>query len=439
MPLQYLPADETQRMVLHNEIHSRPSATFKLPSLVVYVAVLNAAVSSQEEWAHLKLLPGHQDLDANRMKGNFLQLHCPDYKVIWERHTEFTRYTIVQALPEHAGWGSQHPELSAQVATGQGWLTSIPGKTITAIHLVILNEGMDDEEEFFKAKNWLGEGTLIGSKMGRTADARSHSHLLTNLRIGADGFERILVLASPQTSESRSGRIAQRLLELETYRIMSLLSLPVAKKLSGKLLQTEVQLVDITHRLEKKTDSDEALLDHLAGLSAEVESITAENSYRFSAARAYDAIVRERISELREQPLPGIPTVGEFMQRRLAPALATVNATSDRLAALAQRLARATALLRTRVEIATEAYNQELLEKLTKGQALQLRLQSTVEGLSIAAISYYVVSLALYLGKALKAAGLNINPEMLAGFSTPVVLFVSWKLIQRIHRSLQQL
>jgi uncharacterized membrane-anchored protein len=263
--------------------------------------------------------------------------------------------------------------------------------------------------------------------------------LLTNLRIGADGFERILVLASPQTSESRSGRIAQRLLELETYRIMSLLSLPVAKKLSGKLLQTEVQLVDITHRLEKKTDSDEALLDHLAGLSAEVESITAENSYRFSAARAYDAIVRERISELREQPLPGIPTVGEFMQRRLAPALATVNATSDRLAALAQRLARATALLRTRVEIATEAYNQELLEKLTKGQALQLRLQSTVEGLSIAAISYYVVSLALYLGKALKAAGLNINPEMLAGFSTPVVLFVSWKLIQRIHRSLQQL
>ena len=395
MPLQYLPADETQRMVLHNEIHSRPSATFKLPSLVVYVAVLNAAVSSSEEWAHLKLLPGHQDLDANRMKGNFLLLQCADYKVIWERHTEFTRYTIVQALPEHAGWGSQLPELSAHVATGQGWLSSIPGKTITAIHLVILNEGMDDEDAFFKAKNWLGEGTLIGSKMGRTADHRAHSHLLTNLRIGSDGFERILVLASPQTSENRSGRIAQRLLELETYRIMSLLSLPVAKKLSVKLLQTEVQLVDITHRLEKKTDSDEALLNHLAGLSAEVESITAENSYRFSAARAYDAIVRERISEMREQPLSGIPTVGEFMQRRLAPALATVNATSDRLAALAQRLARATALLRTRVEIATEAYNQELLEKLTKGQALQLRLQSTVEGLSIAAISYYVVSLAL--------------------------------------------
>ena len=181
------------------------------------------------------------------------------------------------------------------------------------------------------------------------------------------------------------------------------------------------------------------MLNDLAGLSAEVESITAANSYRFSAARAYDGIVRERISEMREQPLSGIQTVGEFMQRRLAPAMATVNATSERLAALAQRLSRASALLRTRVDIATEAHNQELLEKLTKGQALQLRLQSTVEGLSIAAISYYVVSLTLYLGKAIKAAGVNINPEMLAGFSTPVVLFVSWKLIQRIHRKLKDL
>ncbi len=437
--LPFLPADDSQRMALHNEIHTRPSATFKLPSLIVYVAVLNAGVSMSEECVHLQQLPGHQDLDVEKMKGNFLQLQCQGYKVIWERHTEFTRYTVVQALPSHAGWGSQLPELSSHVATGIDWLSRIPGKTITAIHLAMLNEGMDDDDAFFKAKQWLGEGTVIGSKMGRTADSRSRSHLMTNLRIGSEGFERMLVLASPQTSENRSGRIAQRLLELETYRIMSLLSLPVAKKLGAKLAQTEIQLVEITKRLEKKIDSDEVLLNDLAGLSAEVESITAENSYRFSAAVAYDGIVRERISEMREQPLSGIQTVGEFMQRRLAPAMATVNATSERLASLAQRLSRASALLRTRVDIATEAHNQELLEKLTKGQALQLRLQSTVEGLSIAAISYYVVSLILYLGKAMEGAGVNINPEMLAGFSTPVVLFVSWQLIQRIHRSLKEL
>jgi uncharacterized membrane-anchored protein len=248
----YLPADDSQRVALHNEIHTRPSATFKLPSLIVYVAVLNAGISSSDECAHLQRLPGHQDLDIDKLKGNFLKLECSGYKVIWERHTEFTRYTIVQALPAHAGWGSQLPELTSHVATGHAWLSSIPGKTITAIHLAMLNEGMDDDDVFFKSKQWLGEGTVIGSKMGRTSDSQSHSHLMTNLQIGSDGFERILVLASHSTSENRSGRIAQRLLELETYRIMSLLSLPIAKQLGAKLAATEIKLVEITQRLEKK-------------------------------------------------------------------------------------------------------------------------------------------------------------------------------------------
>ena len=160
-----------------------------------------------------------------------------------------------------------------------------------------------------------------------------------------------------------------------------------------------IKLVEITNRLEKQDDSDEILMNELATLAAQVESITAEHSYRFSAALAYDAIVRERIAEMREQPLSGMQTVGEFMQRRLAPAIATVKATSVRLSALAERIARASGLLRTRVEIAAEAHNRQLLEKLTRGQELQLRLQATVEGLSIAAITYYVVSLVLLLAK----------------------------------------
>jgi uncharacterized membrane-anchored protein len=430
---KHLPANNAQRLLLHDEIHTRPSATFKLPALVVYVAVLNSKVSPAEEFEHLKKLPQTQSLDFEKMKGNFLQLACHDFKVIWERHSEFTRYTIVQPLPAHAQWGSDLPELGEHAATGSEWLKHIPGETITAIHLGLLNEGEDDPDAFYIGKKWLGNGTLIGSKMGRTSDHQSHSQLMTNLKIGSDGFERILVLTASETSENRAGRIAQRILELETYRMMSLLSLPVAKQLALKLRDTEVKLVEITNRLEKQNDSDEVLMNDLATLAAQVESITAEHSYRFSATLAYDAIVRERISEMREQPLSGMQTVGEFMQRRLAPAIATVKATSVRLSALAERIGRASALLRTRVEIAAEAHNRQLLEKLTRGQELQLKLQATVEGLSIAAITYYVVSLALFIGKALKAYGLNINPELLAGFCTPIVLFASWRTIQHIH------
>ena len=431
-----LPRDDALRFVLHNEIHTRPSASIGLPALIFYVAVINREVTLQDELKHLQQLPGQSAFSIEKLKTNFCQIQFETHTLIWERHTEFTRYTIIQKLPDEVIWGQAFPDLSTAVATGSEWLESIPGKTITAIQLVILKEGMDDPRALRHAKLWLGDSSLIGAKMGRTATGHPHSHLMSNLRIDAHGFERVLVLASPETSPNRAGRIAQRILELETYRMMALLSLPVAKSLGSKLAQTEVQLVEITQRLEKKVDADEVLLKDLAGLAVQVESATAEHSYRFSAARAYNAIVLERISEMRESPLSGMQSVGEFMQRRLAPAMATVNATSDRLGNLAQRISRASALLRTRVEIVAEQHNQQLLEKLTRGQALQLRLQSTVEGLSIAAITYYVVSLALYVGKAIKALGLDINPELFAGLMIPFILFFARKTIQKIHQQI---
>ena len=150
-------------------------------------------------------------------------------------------------------------------------------------------------------------------------------------------------------------------------------------------------------------------------------------------------MLRERIVELRERPLHGTQTIGEFMQRRVSPAIATVEATAKRLTALSERVARTSALLRTRVDIVTEAQNQQLLEKLTRGQDLQLRLQSTVEGLSIAAITYYVVSLLMYGAKALKLAGLPIQPELTVGVMIPLVLWAAWKAVQRIHDKLHRL
>ena len=433
-----LPPDDPQRRALHNEVHARPSARVRLPALITYVALLNEGVSREQECAHLQRLPGHADLTLDRLQGNFLRLRCEGYTVKWERHTEFTRYSIVQPLPAHAAWGSTLPELASQVATGTDWLRALPGRTVAAIHLAMLPEGMDDLQLLPKAQQWLGEGTLIGSRMGNTVDGQSHSCLLSHLRIGADGFERLLVLASPQTTEGRAGRISQRVLELETYRLMALRGLPVAKQLSPVLAQAESQLADITARLEGQQGGDQSLLDQLVALAARVERATAEHGYRFSATRAYDAVVRERIAELRERPLHGTQTVGEFMQRRLSPAMATVEATAKRLAALSERVSRTSALLRTRVDIATEAQNQQLLEKLTRGQDLQLRLQSTVEGLSIEAISYYVVSLVLYGAKALNKLGLPLNPELTAGLSIPLVLWGVWKTVQRIHDKLHQ-
>lgn len=438
MNARYLPLDDEQRRQLHNEVHARPSARVRLPALVVYVAVLNDGIGREQEWAHLKRLPGHADLALERLNGNFLRLRCDGYTVKWERHTEFTRYSIVQALPGHAGLGATSPELASHLVTGTDWLRNIPGKTVAAVHLGMLMAEPNEPNPVALAQAWLGEGAVVGSRMGNTTEGLPHSSVLTHFRMGEDGFERILVLAPADTSEARAGRISQRLLELETYRLMALRGLPVAKSLSPVLSQAEAQLADITARLESKGDSDQALLDVLVSLAARIERATAEHGYRFSATRAYDTLVRQRIAELRERPIAGTQTVGEFMQRRLSPAMATVEATAQRLASLSERVSRTSALLRTRVDIATESQNQVLLEKLTRGQELQLKLQTTVEGLSIAAISYYVVSLVLYGAKALNNLGWSMHPEAVAGLSIPLVLWGVWRLTRRVHEKLHQ-
>ena len=433
MDSRSLPDDEPLRTLLHNEVHARPPARIRLPALVVYVAVDNQGITREQECEHLRRLPDQEDLTVAQMQASFLRLRLPGCTIKWERHTEFTRYSIVQALPEGAGLGQRDPELLSHLALPVDWVASIPGRTLAAIKLVMLHGDVAEPQAALSmARTWLGEHSVVASMMGN----QGHSVVVTDFMLRPSGFERMLVIAPPGTSETRAGRIAGRLLEFETYRLMALRGLPVAKALGPFLSDAERQLADITAQLENKSASDQSLLDTLVSLAAAVERATAEHAYRFSATRAYDTLVGQRIAELREQPIPGTQTIGEFMQRRLSPAMATVAATAQRLTSLSERITRTSALLRTRVDIATEVQNQLLLEKLTRGQELQLRLQSTVEGLSIAAISYYVVSLLLYVGKAGKAAGLPLNPELAAGALIPLVLWAVWRTTKRIHEKL---
>lgn len=429
----YLPPAAAHRDTLHNEVHARPSARIRLPALVVFLAVLNEGISRAQECEHLRQLPGQQHLTVSDLDENFLRLRYDTHTVKWERHSEFTRYSIVQPLTSEALLGTYDPELLSSLVLPADWLRGIPGQTMAAIKLVMLHGDLTQPDTTMAlGRQWLGDHSLVASVMGNNG----HSWALTDFKLRPSGFERMLVIAPEGTTETRAGRISQRLLELETYRLMALRGLPVAKALTPTLTTTEHELAEITRQIELGSESDPELLNHLATLAARVEQATASHAYRFAATEAYHGIVLQRIAELRERAIPGTQTIGEFMNRRLSPAMATVSATARRLASLSERITRATALLRTRVDIATETQNQLLLEKLTKGQDLQLRLQSTVEGLSIAAISYYVVSLLLYVGKAGKAAGLPINPEMAAGAAIPVVLWAVWRTTKRIHEKL---
>ncbi len=428
-----LPADDALRATLHNEVHARPPARIRLPALVVYVAVLNEGVSREREFEHLRQLPGQSSLQLDDLSSNFVRLRFATHTLKWERHTEFTRYSLVQTLPDAVLKGMDESVLMASLRIDPDWLATIPGQTVAAIMLAMVHGDAEDPAAI-KALSapWFEGRATLASLLGlRRACA------LSDFRLRESGFERMMVIAPTNTSELRAGRTSQRLLELETYRLMALRGLPVAKALGPMLGQAEADLAEITAHMEQTHIPDQTLLHELISLAARIERATAQHMYRFSATMAYNALVEQRIEHLREAPIPGTQTLGEFLQRRVAPAIATVEASAQRLNGLSQRVERASALLRTRVDIATEAQNQMLLAQLTSGQALQLRLQTTVEGLSIAAISYYVISLVLYLGKAMKAAGAHVNPELLAGGMIPPVLLGVWWGTRRIHKVLQ--
>ncbi len=421
-----LPPDDPLRVQLHNELHARPTPRIRLPAWVVHLAVRHQGISREDELEHLRRLSPIGEFELDQLAGTYLRLRLPGGFLRWERHTEFSTYTLVQSLPT--------PEANPQghLIVDADWLRHIPGHTLAALELVMLHGAVEEALEL--ARPWLGPGTVVASVMGRGG----HSCVVTDFRLHPSGFERMVVVAPPGTSETRAGRIAARLLEIEAYRMMALLGFPVARALRETLLGWEQSLAQITARLREANRADAELLEALEALAAQVEHAIAEHSYRFSASAAYHALVQARLAELRETPIPGTQTLGEFLQRRLNPAMATIESTASRLLALSQRIERAGALLRTRVDIALETQNQELLARLHRGQILQYQLQRTVEGLSIAAISYYVVGLLYYLFKAGKEAGLPMAPELAAGLAIPGVIAGVWWVSRRIHHQLFQ-
>ena len=181
-----------------------------------------------------------------------------------------------------------------------------------------------------------------------------------------------------------------------------------------------------------ETGHEPETLDRLLKMAAEIEHLSSTSAFRFGAAGAYEAIVNQRIEVLREERIGGRQLFGEFMTRRFDPAMRTCRSAKERLAELSDRAERAANLLRTRVDVTNQQQNVEVLRAMDRRAAMQLRLQETVEGLSVVAISYYAVSLAGHVfGPLAHAAGLS-EAGLLAVLTVPVVAVV-WLLVRRIR------
>ncbi len=399
------------RQRLNNEFHARPPIPLLGAVLVSHLVFKHSATTVQAERENLnKLSQGHV-CNSIESSDAHMTIDTGAFRMRWELHTEFSTYTFFRPLNS----GEElHPDVTAFDAVHPDWLSGIPGKLMVATHVELRST---DE---ISPDSVLASLTPNGRTMVAARVADDAAWIFTDFKID-NGFSRFLVLNESMT-QRQTGRTVQRLCEIETYRMMALLGLPVAKEVSRWLYTGEKQLAGLMDHIgqAQNPEDERAVLATLSGLAAEVEHSVARTTFRFGASRAYHGLVMQRIEELRETRISGLPTFSEFMQRRLLPAMNTCEAISRRQEELSARVARNSQLLRTRVDIELERQNQELLGQMNSRARLQLRLQETVEGLSVVVLTYYGSQLVQYLAKGTKELH-HLNTDMITAISIPLI------------------
>ncbi|HEX9392734.1 MAG TPA: DUF3422 domain-containing protein [Usitatibacteraceae bacterium] len=420
-----LPTDHPLRYVLNNEVHARPPKEIVAPEQISYFALMYGADVPSRAKADLARLCEITGVQPPPAESSHFHAQMGTIELKWELHTEFVSYTFSRRTPFDAPFSKptmqQIPEQ---------WLESVGGQLLVGVHLAVREDSFRVPDLREIVPQFSGNH-LVGAKVGG-----GNAIVLTDFRIHEDGFSRMLLMDTGM-GKRQGGRLAQRLLELETYRMASLLALPVAREIAGTVTAAEADLASMTTALSHIATADEpALLKRITALAANVENQLATTNFRFGAARAYYSLVKRRIAELREERLEGVQTIDEFLERRLAPAMNTCESAAQRLFNLSERIARTSALLRSRVDIEREQQNQALLASMDRRARLQLRLQQTVEGLSVAAITYYVTGLVGYAAKGLHALGVPVNAEIAVAVAIPIVAASVWYGMQRWRKKL---
>ncbi len=421
--------DHPLRYALVNELHARPFPSITVPSHAVYIAIKEPVQAANRERARdtahlLALLDRHASPHPKPGATHFSgMIGKTDLK--WESHTEFVTYSAF------AKGVSRRPfdPVEAEVFP-EDWLAAVPGTRLTSV-LVRIDFMPDDETEVMQQLDeWFVPESLACSRVVDGA-----AIVAGDFHIDPAGHMRFAVFVRKGTGNRRVGRIVQRLCEIETYRSMSMLGLMRSRELTTKLNALDPKLSSLVSALDSSDRSPETALHDLLAISAELESLAVQFSFRFGATGAYEAIVNQRIEVLREERVSGRQTFGEFMMRRYDPAMRTVKSAETRLRSMAERAERAAELLRTRVDVERSAQNQKLLESMDQRADLQLRLQRTVEGLSTVAISYYAVNLGAYLVEPLAEPMGWTKGKVLAAL-TPLVILGVWLMVRRIRKHL---
>ena len=416
--------EHQQRFKLHNELHAGALEPLEAPTQISHLALLCDSHQADHERRLIAQLCERYGVTPPTLHANHFSATLGVYRLRWERHTEYSTYTFFHNAPFETPFAEPAIE-----HVPQEWLATLPGEVFAATHIAL--DSRQRPQRSLQALSLLfASNTLIGSEV-----AAGNAIAWTDNQIHADGFGRILV-HDVELRGQQAGRLVHRLLKIETYRMLAMLAAPLMRSYIPQLARFDERLAELTeHNIKLESPEDEQhQLNELTQLAAEIERISAKTSHRFNASSMYYDIVKLRVSELREKRIPGLQMFQEFMGQRLSSAMGTCTLVNDKLETLSTRVERASSLLRTRVEISMEKQSRDLLRSMDKRARLQLRLQETVEGLSIVVLSYYLLGLVSYGLKGIKAAGIKFDTELATGLAIPLVVGVVFWSVRQLRR-----
>lgn len=414
------------RYDLVNELHARPSPRIDAPATTAFLAFKDPidAVNRDRarDHAHLCALVARHGGPRPDPADSHYQGQLGRHELKWESHTEFVTYmAMVPGLPIRPF------DPSAAAIFSDAWQEHAPGRRVAAVLIQVDLLPDDPDEALARLDGWFAPESLAVVQVLDGA-----AMVAGDFRIDADGWMRFAVFVRQGTSQARVGRVVHRLVELETYRAMSMLGLGRARDLTQRLNALEPRLTQILASMTDNTQPADLLLQELLAVSTQLEAHAVRHSFRFGATAAYEAIVHDRISALRETRVDDRQMLTEFMRRRYQPAMRTAASAERRLATMLERTARASELLRTRVDVERSAQNQKIMHRMDRRADMQLRLQHTVEGLSVMAISYYAVGLLAYaLAPLIGVAG--VDKAVVVALLTPLTVLAVWWSMRRVR------
>jgi uncharacterized membrane-anchored protein len=414
-PLTFTP--HAERAAVLDELHARPFEPIRSPCRAIRFAFLTDLAQMSADAGALRRFCADNRLGEWPPGAKHQRIVFPDAVLRWEQHSEFTTYTwILDADTEHAS-----SRLPATVASTMAHLGQ-PGP-----HLVSIDLRLNTPDPAHDIAHAFDPASLAASQV-----LNGHATIATDFKADADGFVRFQIEDRGLTPIEVGGLVL-RLLEIETYRCFALLGLPLSHRVTPIVRDAENRLTGIMNAMSTSSglDTNRELLDEITSLAARIEAEAATANYRFAASAAYDGIVQQRLEVIGEKSFGGWPTLADFLARRLNPAMRTCQTLNARLLDLNNKLTRAANLLRTRIDVEIEQQNRDLLAAMSERARLQLRLQQTVEGLSVAAISYYVASLLHYMFESVSHYW-PINATVATGISIPFVVIVMAILLSRI-------